>query len=117
MIFSPIIAQYRAPFNTKASVREAFVLNGDSRSQKRTYEVTSGAGSWRKRVLSFSEQLSEIRSLRPTTRKGPVAAGNGNLHSYLTAPFFRMHPLRCFFYIYSKPFNQSEFIDFEISDF
>ena len=68
------------------------MLNGDSRSQKRTYEVTSGAGSWRKRVLSFSEQLSEIRRLRLTARKGPVAAGNGNLHSYLTAPFLIFPP-------------------------
>ena len=93
------------------------MLNGDSRSQKRTYEVTSGAGSWRKRVLSFSEQLSEIRSLRPTTRKGPVAAGNGNLHSYLTAPFLIMHRYRCFFCMYFKLFRESDFEDFEIGDF
>ena len=30
------------------------------------------------------------------------------------APFFRMHPLRCFFCMYSKPLRESDFIVFTI---
>ena len=36
------------------------MLNGNSRSQKRTYEVKSGTGSRRERVLSFSLKLKDV---------------------------------------------------------
>ena len=41
IVFSPIIAQYRAPFNTSPSEQEGLVLNGIRRSWKRTYEAMS----------------------------------------------------------------------------